>query len=97
MADSFTGLYYGFPSNKPEKSSSGVRRSGFAASRQLERDLDGELNLACGCGGLGQDAGGAQRPCAIENVRVVGSDRWSKVGMIEDVKHLSSKLQVEIL
>src|SRR5215470_8404179 len=100
MGDSFTGLWYGFPSSdQPAKKMAPAKEAQFVtpAFWRLERDFDGELNLACRSAGLGQDPRGAQRPGAIENVRVVGGYRWSEIGMIEDVKDLRSKLDVEIL
>src|ERR1700682_2897109 len=61
-----------------------------------------ELKLArrCGCGRqqtCGSPRWGQRRSAGIENVRMVGRDRDSEVGVVQDVENLSAKLHIETL
>ena len=57
----------------------------------------GELNFPRrGCGSREQTGyTRLNRPCAIENIRIVWSNRRRKIGVIENIKDLSTELHVE--
>lgn len=100
MADSSTGLWYGFPSNSLRENENGGPKRSWGRHfcfAWLEGDFDCELNLPRRCAGLGQDPCRGQCPCPIEDIRVVRGDRRSEVGMVENVEKFCAELKVKIL
>src|SRR5258708_3361580 len=65
---------------------------------RLEDFFDCELDLARGgSGSVEQSRRVRELPCTIENVRVGGGGRRSKVSVVENVEDLRAELHIELL